>query len=118
VGTGTDLTGLELFFVVVPVAVVLFGWVGLVFWADAHPNVRHSGYRPAGYLHRSYSRTDDKSLADESSPAMSAADEEPAGASEEPAGDSEAAGARAASASETAGDSEEAAAQRPGPERR
>ncbi|HEY1639547.1 MAG TPA: hypothetical protein VGG35_02565 [Streptosporangiaceae bacterium] len=77
-GTGTDLTGVDFFFLIAPVVLALFIWVAAVLWADNHPNVRHVGLRPQGYQHSSYARTDDDALAGESSPAMSAADEDPA----------------------------------------
>lgn len=77
-GTGTDLTGVDFLFLIAPVVLALFIWVTAVLWADTHPNVRHVGLRPQGYQHNSYARTDDDALADESSPAMSAADEDPA----------------------------------------
>jgi hypothetical protein len=40
---GVGLTGLDYFLIVVPLAVALFGWLALVFWADFHPDVRHVG---------------------------------------------------------------------------
>jgi hypothetical protein len=43
----TNLSGADYFFLVVPVALVLFSWISLVLWADLHPNVRHVG-RPRG----------------------------------------------------------------------
>lgn len=39
----TNLSGVDYFFLVVPVALVLFSWIALVLWADAHPGVRHVG---------------------------------------------------------------------------
>jgi hypothetical protein len=36
----------DYFFLVVPVSVVLFAWIGMVFLADLHPSVRHSGPPP------------------------------------------------------------------------
>ncbi len=40
---GQHLTGIDFFFLVVPVTLVLFGWVGMVLWADFHPKVRRRG---------------------------------------------------------------------------
>lgn len=40
---GTNLTGIDFVFLVVPISLVLAGWVFVVLWADAHPDVRHSG---------------------------------------------------------------------------
>jgi len=40
---GTNLTGIDFFFLVVPIALVLAGWIFLVLWADLHPDVRHAG---------------------------------------------------------------------------
>jgi hypothetical protein len=91
---GTNLAAIDYLFLVAPVVLVLFTWIAVVYWADAHPDVRRTGQRPTGYLHQSYARTDDDALAGESSPAMSAADEEPAAASQA-AGESEAAARRA-----------------------
>jgi hypothetical protein len=85
-GTGTDLTGVDFFFLIAPVVLVLFTWIGAVLWADNHGNVRHVGHRPQGYQPSSYARTEDDALAGESSPTMSAADEEPARAAAAAAG--------------------------------
>jgi hypothetical protein len=40
------LSGVDYFFLVVPVSLVLFSWIGAVLWADAHPAVRHVGQAP------------------------------------------------------------------------
>jgi hypothetical protein len=40
-------SGVDYIFLIVPVVLVLFGWIGACFWADAHPEVRHVG-RAAG----------------------------------------------------------------------
>jgi hypothetical protein len=40
---GTDLTGIDFVFLVVPVALVLAGWIFMVLRADTHPYVRHVG---------------------------------------------------------------------------
>jgi hypothetical protein len=40
---GQNLTGIDFFFLVVPVTLVLFGWIGLVLWASFHPKVRRRG---------------------------------------------------------------------------
>jgi hypothetical protein len=40
---GTNLTGIDFVFLVVPVALVLASWIFLVLWADMHPDVRHAG---------------------------------------------------------------------------
>jgi hypothetical protein len=77
---GTDLTGVDFLWLIAPVVLVLFGWIAWVLWADTHPNVRHTAPPSAGYEHISYARTDEDAFAAESSMAMSAADEEPAGA--------------------------------------
>lgn len=77
---GTDLTGVDFLWLIAPVVLVLFGWIASVLWADTHPDVRHTAPPSAGYEHISYARTDEDALAAESSMAMSAADEEPAGA--------------------------------------
>lgn len=37
---GTNLPGVDYFLIVVPVAVALFGWVAMVYWANRHPEVR------------------------------------------------------------------------------
>jgi hypothetical protein len=76
--TGTNLTGVDFLFLIAPVVLVLFTWIGAVLWAGNHSDVRHVGLRPQGYQPSSYARTDDDALAGESSPTMSAADEEPA----------------------------------------
>jgi hypothetical protein len=39
----THLSGIDYFFLTIPIVFVLFVWVGAVFWANAHPGVRHSG---------------------------------------------------------------------------
>lgn len=75
--TGTNLTGVDFFFLIAPVVLVLFTWIGAVLWAGNHSDVRHVG-RPQGYQPGSYARTDDDALAGKSSPTMSAAGEEPA----------------------------------------
>ena len=36
-------SGVDYVFLIVPVVVVLFGWIGAVYWADSHPSVRHVG---------------------------------------------------------------------------
>jgi hypothetical protein len=38
--------GVDYVFLIVPVVVVLFGWIGACYWADAHPDVRHVGRVP------------------------------------------------------------------------
>jgi hypothetical protein len=43
---GENLTGLDFVALVVPVLVVLLTWLGIMFWADAHPQVRHVGSPP------------------------------------------------------------------------
>jgi hypothetical protein len=40
---GTSLTGIDYVFLVVPVALVLAGWIFFVLRADTHPDVRHVG---------------------------------------------------------------------------
>lgn len=37
---GTNLPGVDYFLIVVPVAVALFGWIAMVYWANRHPEVR------------------------------------------------------------------------------
>jgi hypothetical protein len=39
-------SGVDYIFLIVPVLVVLFGWIGACYWADAHPDVRHVGGAP------------------------------------------------------------------------
>jgi hypothetical protein len=39
-------------FLIVPVVLVLFGWIGACYWADAHPDVRHVGRAPAQAITR------------------------------------------------------------------
>ena len=36
-------SGVDYIFLIVPVVVVLFGWIGAVYWANAHPDVRRPG---------------------------------------------------------------------------
>jgi hypothetical protein len=36
-------SGIDYLYLIVPVVIVLFGWIGAVLWADAHPDVRHVG---------------------------------------------------------------------------
>jgi hypothetical protein len=36
-------SGIDYLYLIVPVVIVLFGWIGAVLWADAHPEVRHVG---------------------------------------------------------------------------
>ncbi len=36
-------SGVDYVFLIIPVVVVLFGWIGAVYWADSHPDVRHVG---------------------------------------------------------------------------
>src|SRR2546423_15430465 len=40
---GTDLTGIDFVFLVVPISLVLAGWIFVVLRADTHPDVRHVG---------------------------------------------------------------------------
>jgi hypothetical protein len=40
---GTNLTGIDYVFLVVPVALVLAIWISMVLRADTHPDVRHVG---------------------------------------------------------------------------
>lgn len=40
-------SGVEYVYLIVPVVVVLFGWIAAVIWASSHPDVRHVG-RAAG----------------------------------------------------------------------
>ena len=44
--------GVDYIFLIVPVLVVLFGWIGACYWADAHPEVRHVGSAPARAMTR------------------------------------------------------------------
>jgi len=45
-------SGVDYIFLIVPVVLVLFGWIGACFWADAHPEVRHVGRAPAQAITR------------------------------------------------------------------
>ncbi len=36
-------SGVDYVFLIIPVVVVLFGWIGAVYWADSHSEVRHVG---------------------------------------------------------------------------
>jgi|HubBroStandDraft_3_1064219.scaffolds.fasta_scaffold239149_2 hypothetical protein len=66
---GEHLTGIDYFFLVVPVTIVLFGWIIAVIWASFHPQVHHPNEAARSAL------------------ARGAADEEPAaGADQAPAG--------------------------------
>lgn len=40
---GQNMSGIDFFFLVVPVTLVLFGWIGMVLWAGFHPKVRRRG---------------------------------------------------------------------------
>ncbi|HEX3489960.1 MAG TPA: hypothetical protein VHU92_11470 [Streptosporangiaceae bacterium] len=44
--------GVDYIFLIVPVLVALFGWIGACYWADAHPEVRHVGRAPARAMTR------------------------------------------------------------------
>lgn len=45
-------SGVDYIFLIIPVVLVLFGWIGACFWADAHPEVRHVGRAPAQAITR------------------------------------------------------------------
>lgn len=66
--------GADYVLLVVPVVVVLFGWIGACYWADAHPDVRHVGNVPGPAI--------SGEKAGESTLAAGAADESQAAAGE------------------------------------
>jgi hypothetical protein len=37
------LFGSQYFILIIPIVVALFGWIGVVFWANIHPRVHHVG---------------------------------------------------------------------------
>jgi hypothetical protein len=61
-------SGVDYIFLIVPVVLVLFGWIGACFWANAHPEVRHVGRAPAQAITRGEAQAED-------TPAAGAADE-------------------------------------------
>jgi hypothetical protein len=64
--------GVDYIFLIVPVVLVLFGWIGACYWADAHPEVRHVGRAPAQAITRGEAQAEATlaaSAADENQPA-------------------------------------------------
>jgi hypothetical protein len=75
---GENLTGLDFVALVIPVSVVLFSWIGIMFWADLHPEVRHVGSPPPASGSINEPLTPRGQAATSSTLASGAADEEPA----------------------------------------
>ncbi len=75
-------------FLIVPVVLVLFGWIGACYWADAHPEVRHVGRAPAQAITRGEAQAEATlaaGAADENQPAgerIAAAEAQPEAQSE------------------------------------
>jgi len=91
--------GVDYVFLIVPVVVVLFGWIGACYWADAHPDVRHVGRVPG--------RAISGETGGESTLAGGAADENQAAAGERIAAGDEAVPRPEAARSEDTGRAEE-----------
>ena len=65
-------SGVDYIFLIIPVVLVLFGWIAACFWADAHPEVRHVGRAPAQAITRGEAQAEATlaaSAADEHQPA-------------------------------------------------
>ena len=85
-------SGVDYIFLIVPVVVVLFGWIGAVYWANAHSDVRRPGEPGRAIAEQAGpgATLPDRARA-ESTLASGAADEHQAGAGERISADDQAA---------------------------